>query len=553
MSVVRFLGQNISVGEIVGDCFAVNQLVFHSVPTIWNPVEYLRQNGGIPATDQIYTFTNAVDTPVLQMRVRYTDATHFVCQYRWTNFDLPDVSWINNSDGEAIDINNITEYAALSNGLDFYIASIVSPYYSAAYYGRIGMSIGISALAPGIGYRTIEDINTGGYEEWIDAGDTKYRWDGTGDLYSIFASDSSQQSFLESYDLHMFSDILAALSEEINDFEEDYNTPDGGHGNYRFYSDNSDFPGLPSLSILDCGLATMWSPDPGQMQSFSAFLWSSSFIDNILKLLSDPLDNVIMCGIVPFDVTPWTGASAEVGVGNTGTGVYMRTLNSQFIQMDMGAIKVKETWETCLDYSQTQAFLYLPYIGTFQMDINEIMNSDSISILYNIDLLSGDCIAFVKINKYFSRVSMRLKAVTYEKIGNLMCKIPLSGSNYGSMFANAITGIIGGAISGNPGQMAQGIGQGVLTAFATPVERTGGYTGVTGLLGSEKPYILLTQPVQAMAASYNVYEGFPSFVTYTLGDLHGFTKVEELIDNTIAATETEKAEIERLLKEGVIL
>ena len=85
------------------------------------------------------------------------------------------------------------------------------------------------------------------------------------------------------------------------------------------------------------------------------------------------------------------------------------------------------------------------------------------------------------------------------------------------------------------------------------VERTNGYTGSTTILGCEQPYIFLSQPIQVFDSLYPSYEGYPSYLAYSLNELHGFTKVESLIDNTVSATDEEKREIEKLLKEGVIL
>ena len=67
------------------------------------------------------------------------------------------------------------------------------------------------------------------------------------------------------------------------------------------------------------------------------------------------------------------------------------------------------------------------------------------------------------------------------------------------------------------------------------------------------PFLVLTQPQQHLDDHYKEYSGLPSYITYKLGACSGYTKVENVIDNTVSATDEEKAEIERLLKEGVYL
>jgi hypothetical protein len=93
----------------------------------------------------------------------------------------------------------------------------------------------------------------------------------------------------------------------------------------------------------------------------------------------------------------------------------------------------------------------------------------------------------------------------------------------------------------------------LVSASSVPVERTGAYTGPAAFMGCEYPYLILTQPIQVMPDNYARYEGFPCYQTYKLSRLSGYTKCESVIDNTVSATDAEKDEIERLLKEGVIL
>ena len=77
--------------------------------------------------------------------------------------------------------------------------------------------------------------------------------------------------------------------------------------------------------------------------------------------------------------------------------------------------------------------------------------------------------------------------------------------------------------------------------------------GMGGMLGVKTPYIILTRPRQALPANQNTFTGYPSYITTLLGDCTGFTVVQDVHLEGLTATEAEKAEINRLLGEGVYL
>jgi hypothetical protein len=66
-------------------------------------------------------------------------------------------------------------------------------------------------------------------------------------------------------------------------------------------------------------------------------------------------------------------------------------------------------------------------------------------------------------------------------------------------------------------------------------------------------YLILNRPIQSLPSGFGENFGYPSNVTRTLSALTGFTQVDEVHLNGINATSDELAEIETLLKEGVIL
>ena len=563
-SIVKFLGQTVAVGDIVGDiAYYETKVGFESPCSYWDAIAYIVSvDGGIPASDKAYLFYNETtgdEDPVFGIKVIYTGSKFRIgyCMRAYDRVNMAWQAWSNiynviqwlpsDYDNDGADPHHITESDRYHNGLIFTNVSTATD-TQRYVVGSRGFGLGVMTTYYAI---AVEDPDVVIYEYSTNYTPPRYVQTG-GSAYSMFDNASAQQVFPD-----FGWEFTVGLLEEISDFEEDYSTPSGGGGGgYSFYSDQLGFSDLPGLSLIDTGLASMWAPTQAQMLSFSQFLWSSSFFDNIIKLLSDPIDNIIQFGIVPFSVSSILGTAKEVAVGNVSTGVTMTPLTTQYIHLDLGYVSIPETWKTSLDYEGSVVSIFIPFVGMFEMTPEEVIKCDRIALGYNVDLFSGDFVAEILVQKRFPKGSY-LNGITYHKSGNCMIKLPITGVNYGRTYSQAIFGLAGGAAGAAAGAGIGGIATSLVDSAigiaSVPVQRSGSYTGNAALMGCETPYILLTQPIQVLPQDYGKYEGYPSYITYTLSSLSGFTKVEELIDNTVEATDAEKDEIERLLKEGVYL
>ena len=85
------------------------------------------------------------------------------------------------------------------------------------------------------------------------------------------------------------------------------------------------------------------------------------------------------------------------------------------------------------------------------------------------------------------------------------------------------------------------------------IERSGSMSGSTGLIGIQKPYLILTRPKQCIPKNVQKFKGFPSMQYKKLSEVEGFTIISEILLKNITASDEEITEIKNLLKEGVIL
>jgi hypothetical protein len=321
----------------------------------------------------------------------------------------------------------------------------------------------------------------------------------------------------------------------------------GGTGNFDGTSDSISIPGLPSVSAVDTGFITLFNPSISQLKSLATYMWTNPLFDpaNWKKLFADPMDCILGLSIVPVAVP--NGGSKTVTVGNISTGISMTAAASQYVSVDCGTLNVNEYWGSYLDYSPyTKAEIYLPYIGTRPISVDDIMDN-SVHVVYHIDILSGACNAFVQCGS----------SVLYTFIGQCSSSIPISGNDYTTM----INGIISAAVSigsmvateGATAPMAIPSLASTATNILKPnVEKSGAMSGTGGMLGVQTPYLILTRPNQCLPARQNEFSGYPSLVTRRLDSCTGYTEIEQVHLDGIGCTESEMREIENLLKSGVI-
>ena len=332
----------------------------------------------------------------------------------------------------------------------------------------------------------------------------------------------------------------------------------GGDGSFEFVFDFTPIEELPErISAVSSGFVALYQiPDTATMQDLSGYLWSSDFFDNIRKFIEKPEDSLISLHILPVElsgteVNRETMQAAGLKLyepGHAGDSNYYieaDRVQNQYYIYDLGSIDCPEVWGSQLDYQPyTQAEIYLPYIGLQPLDIDEIAGT-TLGLRYAIDLLSGDCMAFIAVDG-------NLK---YQFSGNCRSTIPYS-ANSKDYLSSAITlaSGLGALATGGASLAAAGaLMAGGVNLFKKDISHGGGINGTRGFLSLQKAVLYLKRPNQNVPTNYGNYKGYPSNITAKLNTLSGFTVVDKIHLENIPATMEEKTEIETLLKQGVLI
>lgn len=320
----------------------------------------------------------------------------------------------------------------------------------------------------------------------------------------------------------------------------------GGNTIFGGNSDSIDIPPLPTASASSAGFITLFNPSLAQLNNLANYMWSDLFsLDTFKKIFADPMDCILGLSIVP--VKPASAGTSAVKIGNISTDVSMNKTSSQYVAVDCGTIDVKEYWGAYLDYAPyTQCEIYLPYVGTKQISVDDVMNK-SVHVVYHVDILSGACNAYVKCGD----------SVLYTFVGQCSSSIPISGNDWTNVLNGAISvaGKIGLAMAtGGATALMSGLGaaSSIISSSKPTVERSGAMSSTGGLLGIQKPYLILTRPKQALPENQSKYTGYPAFITMSLSDCTGYTEIDSVHLENMSCTDEEAQEIENLLKSGVI-
>lgn len=322
---------------------------------------------------------------------------------------------------------------------------------------------------------------------------------------------------------------------------------DGGDGDFIKTSDPIVIPNPPTITTASTGLLTMFTPSSYQLKMLADYMWANPLFDvgGWKKLFADPMQAILGLSLLPVNIP--TSGDGYVTVGNISTEVMMPMVTQQYVTVDCGGLHLGEYWGAYLDYDPfTKMEIYLPYCGIHPISADDVVGK-MVTVKYNVDILSGACCAYVQC----------AGSILYSYIGQCAATIPVTGDNWTNMINGVMNAAVGmgvfAATGGNAGMPQLASTALNCTSMKPNIQRSGSMSGAGGLLAYQKPYIIITRPRQALPENQNKFTGYPSYITTSLIGLKGYTEIESVRLENIAATKEELDEIEKLLKEGVIL
>lgn len=188
-------------------------------------------------------------------------------------------------------------------------------------------------------------------------------------------------------------------------------------------------------------------------------------------------------------------------------GVTAPYTKSYTLDIDCGSIQIDETFNSVMDYAPfSRLTIFLPFIGFQELDVSMVMNN-VLHVVYTVDVLSGRCLAKL-----------------FVVIGESECCI----AEYGGTIASD-------------------------EVFSTTGQYNGSYELLTSMqLGELQTYVLISNK-EPLEGNVSEYDGYPTNEVIKVGDVTGFIAYDKIFAVGMTATETEKREIESILKSGVLV
>ena len=325
-------------------------------------------------------------------------------------------------------------------------------------------------------------------------------------------------------------------------------------------------PGIPFPSAVSqgSGLIHVYNPTPQELINFGKWMWVHVQDGSYERLWNNPFDGVI--GAFELYAKPTTEGTDVIRSGFLASDISAKLVRVRYTTINCGSIAVPEYYGNYLDYAPyTKVHAYLPFIGIVELNSDDIIGH-GVNITYHIDAYNGSCIAQINVAKENYTNTM------YQFSGSCSVEMPLAGGSQASikaalMFAGAtsISSTIGGIASmlnftpsgivGGIGQILGGRAQAAAQSVSakSSVQHSGMCGDSCGAMGIKKPYLMIKRPVQKGVVNYNEIYGFPAHKAVRVGACKGFLRVLEVHVESSHATNEEKAKIEQMLKEGIIV
>lgn len=338
---------------------------------------------------------------------------------------------------------------------------------------------------------------------------------------------------------------MTSLPEEEDETETP--TPD--------YDDTSDEITRSTLPVINMSKSFIKSYilNDTEMSALSSDIWNLSGWEQITSKMtgSKPTDFIVSMKVYPSNVPIYTDSTSLINLGFWQSAEAYNIVKDRYTTFDCGTINLKKYYGNYLDYNSTVS-IYLPFIGTRQLNVNEVMGG-SINPIYYIDLLTGDCVVQIYVTNTIDKT--QLKGVLYQFNGNIGIEIPVNSNAYSNSYISTAFSCAAGlsAIYAPESSIGMAMLSNTANEFVRSqgVQKSGSITSNSGILSVLTPYLVIERPIWVKAKNYDKLHGYRNELYKNLSNLEGYAVIKDIKLNIKNALKEEKEEIERLLKSGV--
>lgn len=354
--------------------------------------------------------------------------------------------------------------------------------------------------------------------------------------------------------------------------------------------------GGQALSV-DNLLTTSYACTNAQLQAFGQWLWNNGLSITVMGNQTSPIENILSCKRIPFDVASATSTNIWLGDINSGVSCVLATTNHV---QDVGSITIPVPCGGTFMDERNNISIYLPYCGLqsiptsicyyktletvtlpngFTKQVPKLAGR-VLSVEYVFDMIYGTCAALC----YMYDPTNSTRALFGVFNGSCGVDIPLTQSNRasnelalrkdgGNMATGVVTSALAGAISGGTGggllgaaiggavNALQSAVSGALHTKNNAVNQETHFTTSSGF-SSQIASFMPSSPVLFVEytdmdkdpSSYAHENGYPCNLNLNMDDICGYTELDGSIEvSNIPCLEEERILLKQALMEGFYL
>lgn len=363
--------------------------------------------------------------------------------------------------------------------------------------------------------------------------------------------------------------LNGSWSEETDPDESEENIPQGNDDNDPVVNNPLDSLENPTYGALGSGFIKLYKMTPSQLASLADYMWDANFLENLVRLFSDPRELIV--GLSVFPLSPTNTTPATVRAGNLSTGVSGELLNSEYRTRYAGSVKVPKGKSNFMSFGPFRRVrIFVPYCGEHELDPSAIYGK-TLKLYYHLSFFSGTCVAELKRNDepfmfFGGQIGFQvpISSVDYTRT---ISSILSAGASIGSAIMTGGGSLLFGGASEvteddekkkkekepASGSQVSRIVNSLAKGFSPNVTYNSAGGSTTGFLGCQQPFLIFEESIPAFDGEQSDFLGSVQKKVKTLSECEGYTKVLEVHLEGIGCTDTEQNDIKRQLMSGVII
>lgn len=437
--------------------------------------------------------------------------------------------------------------------------------YTDTQFGNSNVQVQIFNHDPG--WAAYKTLTVYGIFTIIMYNDTRYLIAGLGENLSIddVGIRGAWQCFMYPWD--DFENSVGTIP-EYDDMSPEFGPgakPKGGYnekshkkGTFDDHSDQIVPTDMPLEGVSTSGFINVYKCNRKALENLGGHLFPAPVSFDLYEVIRNryDMDYVLSCKLVPLipESTGYPGITIKVGYHSfdcSDDGGNVRTVDSDYIEKDLGSVGYLEYWGNFLDYAGTTAQLFLPFLGFVPIEPEFWNGGGRIHLIFRMNCITGDFVYMIRSTSGMSELNDSLVA---QYGGNCSVEIPVTGVQAGQAAMKYFEGGLTmglGAFVGDAGGVANGVQQ--LCGLRPDVPKSGGIAGAAGFFGHRRPFLLIKRQDSQFSEKFPDEVGLPLYAQMRLGDCHGLTIAKDAHLDTIPADVEVKERINQMLNEGIIL